>query len=146
MKVKFGASIGIAIGVLIAFGLFVFPENQTDEKESIVFHETLANPQKYENGIYSNSFEIDGGTYEIRFVPNGDSPKKLTISLTGQSVSFIENFILEGTPHETGVSIYYTWEYLGEKIIEVSSHDEVEILINPNGNLLGPVSIDIMKK
>jgi len=110
-----------------------------------VFHVTLADPKNYENGFYSRSLEIGEGTYEIRFVPNGDSPKILTISLNGQSLSFIENFILEGTPHDTGVSIYYTWEYSGNKIIQVPSKQDIEILINPNGNLLGPVSVDIMK-
>ena len=78
-------------------------------------------------------------------MPNGDSPNILTITLKGQSFGFIENFILEGIPHETGVSLYYTWEYSGNKIIQVPSKQEIEIQIDPNGNLLGPVSIDIMK-
>ena len=83
--------------------------------------------------------------YEIRFVPNGDSPKILTITMNGQSLNFFENFALEGTPQETGVSTYYTWEYSGNKIIKVPNKQEIEILIDPNGNLLGPVSIDIIK-
>ena len=78
-------------------------------------------------------------------MPNGDSPKILTITMKGQSLNFFENFALEGTPHETGVSTYYTWKYSGNKIIKVPSNQEIEILIDPNGNLLGPVSIDIMK-
>ena len=145
MKVKFGAYIVIAIGIMLVVGFFASSDNQTGNEESIVFHVTLADPQNYENGVYSHSFEIEEGTYEIRFVPNGDSPKILTITLNGQSLSFIENFTLEGTPHESGVSNYYTWKYSGNKIIKVPSKQEIEILINPNGNLLGPVSIDIIK-
>ena len=145
MKPKFGALIGIVIGIMVTIGILGSLDNQTEDKEGIVFHETLADPQKYENGVYSNSFEIDEGGYEFRFVPNGDSPNILTITLKGQSFDFIENFILEGTPHETGVSLYYTWKYSGNKIIQVPSKQEIEIQIDPNGNLLGPVSIDIMK-
>jgi len=145
MRGKFGGFIAIAIGITVAIGLFASSDNQTKDEQSIVFHVTLANPQIYENGVYSHSLKIEEGTYEIRFVPNGDSPKILTITMNGQSLNFFENFALEGTPHETGVSTYYTWEYSGNKIIQVPSKQEIEILIDPNGNLLGPVSIDIMK-
>jgi len=145
MKAKFGAYIAIVIGMIIVVGFFASSDNQTEDEENFVFHVTLADPQNYENGVYSHSFEIEEGTYEIRFVPNGDSPKILKITLNGQSFNFIEDFILEGTPHETGVSIYYTWEYSGNKIIQVPNHQEIEIQIDPNGNLLGPVSIDIIK-
>ena len=145
MKAKLGFLTAIIIGVLVVVGILSSPNNQTEDKESIVFHVTLANPENYENGLYSQTFEIDEGSYEFRFVPNGDSPKILKISLNGQSISFMENFILEGTPHETAVSTYYTWEYLGDKKIQVPSNQEIEIIIDPNGNLLGPVSIDIMK-
>lgn len=144
MKAKFGAYIMVSIGIIAAVGFFA-SDNQVVDDENIVFHVTLADPQKYENGVYSQSLEIEEGTYELRFVPNGDSPKILRISLNGQSLTFIENFVLKGTPHETGVSTYYTWEYSGYKIIQVPSKQEIEIQIDPNGNLLGPVSIDIMK-
>ena len=145
MRGKFGGFIAIAIGIAVGIWFFASFDNQTEDGQSIVFHVTLADPQNYENGIYSHSLEIEEGMYEIRFVPNGDSPKILTITMNGQSLNFFENFALEGTPHETGVSTYYTWEYSGNKIIQVPSKQEIEILIDPNGNLLGPVSIDIMK-
>ncbi len=145
MRRKFVGFIAIAIGIVLATGFFASSDNQTEEEQSIVFHVTLADPKNYENGFYSRSLEIGEGMYEIRFVPNGDSPKILTITVNGQSLNFFENFALEGTLHETGVSNYYTWEYSGNKIIQVPSKQEVEILIDPNGNLLGPVSIDIIK-
>ena len=145
MRGKFGGFIAIAIGLVVTIGFFSSSDNKTEDEQSIVFHVTLANPQNYENGVYSHSLEIEEGKYEIRFVPNGDSPKILTITINGQSMNFFENFALEGTPHETDVSIYYTWEYSGNKIIQVPGKQEIEILIDPNGNLLGPVSVDIMK-
>jgi len=145
MRGKIGGFIAIAIGITVVIGFFASSDNQTEDKENIVFHVTLADPQIYENGVYSYSLKIEEGMYEIRFVPNGDSPKILTITMNGQSLNFFENFALEGTPHETGVSTYYTWKYSGNKIIQVPNTQEIEILIDPNGNLLGPVSIDIMK-
>ena len=146
MRAKIGAYIGIGIGVLVAIGVFSSSDMETENDQNLVFHVTLADPKNYENGVHSSSFEIEEGRYEFRFVPNGDSPNILTITLNGQSFNFIEDFLLEGTPHETGVSTYYTWDYSGTKIIEVTNKQEIEIIINPNGNLLGPVSIDIMKK
>ena len=145
MRGKIGGFIAIAIGITVVIGFFASSDNQTEDKENIVFHVTLADPQIYENGVYSYSLKIEEGMYEIRFVPNGDSPKILTLTINGQSLNFFENFVLEGTPHETGVSTYYTWKYSGNKIIQVPNKQEIEIRIDPNGNLLGPVSIDIMK-
>ncbi len=145
MRGKIGGFIAIAIGITVVIGFFASSDNQTEDEENIVFHVTLADPQIYENGVYSYSLKIEEGMYEIRFVPNGDSPKILTLTINGQSLNFFENFVLEGTPHETGVSTYYTWKYSGNKIIQVPNKQDIEILIDPNGNLLGPVSIDIMK-
>ncbi|GBF24372.1 hypothetical protein MnTg01_00711 [archaeon MnTg01] len=145
MRGKYVGFIAIAIGITVAIGFFASSDSQTGDDQSIVFHVTLADPQIYKNGVYSHFLKIEEGMYEIRFVPNGDSPKILTITLNGQSLNFFENFALEGTPQETGVSTYYTWEYSGNKIIKVPNKQEIEILIDPNGNLLGPVSIDIIK-
>ena len=50
MKPKFGALIGIVIGIMAAVGVLGSLDNQIEDKEGIVFHETLADPQKYENG------------------------------------------------------------------------------------------------
>ena len=57
--------------------------DSSDEDDGVVFHVTLADPQLYENGIYSDSFLISEGEYHFRFVPNGSSPKTLSISLNG---------------------------------------------------------------
>ena len=70
----------------------------------------------------------------------------LSIKLSGQNYSFIENFNLKGIPHESETSKYFTWEYEGVKNIIIDSMEEVTIAINPNDNVMGSVSIDIIKK
>jgi len=145
MKTKFGGYIAIAVGIAVAIGFFGIQNGEIEDKKSI-FHVTLANPENYKDGIFTNSFEIEEGTYAYRFVPNGDSPQTLTISLNGESIRYLENFILKGTLHETGFSTYYTWEYSGNVGIIIPQKQEVEITIDPNGNLLGPVSVDIIRQ
>ena len=56
---------------------------------------------------------------------------------------FSENFKLNGTLHETGISEYYTWDYDGEKSMVVLEQQQVSIQINPNGNVKGSVSVYI---
>ena len=146
MKAKIGGYITIIVGIAIVIGFLGTQDKEIGNTEKRVFHVTLADPKNYENEVYLDSFEIDKGVYEFGFVPNGDSPKILTISLNGESFRYFETFSLEGTPHETGVSTYYTWEYSGNKTIKVPSKQEIEIIINPNGNLLGPVSVDIFQE
>ncbi|MGH1567005.1 MAG: hypothetical protein ACRBB5_06245 [Nitrosopumilus sp.] len=115
------------------------------EKENLVFHITLANQDLYTNGIYTDKFTIQKGEYSFRFVPNGSSPDMLSVTLNGKNIDFSENFKLENTLHKTGISEYFTWEYSGQKIILISETDEVSISINPNGNILGSVSVDILE-
>ncbi len=45
---------------------------------------------------------------------------------------FSEEFILKGTPVDTGISKYYTWEYVGQKYVyipEVEREANYEITI-----------------
>lgn len=139
-------SIGILI-ILIVIILGVSISMNSEEKDdNVVFHITLADPELYTNGIYTNNFIIESGTYFFRFVPNGSSPEILSIKLSGQNYNFIENFNLKGIPHESETSKYFTWEYEGVKNITIDSMEEITIIINPNGNVMGSVSIDIIKK
>ncbi len=132
----------ISFVVILVFLNFEEPEFK---KVDIFYHVTLANPDLYREGIFADSFIIQKGEYIFRFVPNGDSPKILSITLTGSSFSFSEDFELEGNPHETGISVYYTWDYIGEKRLLIPDEQELEILISPHGNIEGPVSLDIIK-
>ena len=127
--------------VAIAIGLSLEPNS----KKNVIYHVTLADPKLYINEIFSDTFTIQKGTYQFSFVPNGDSPETLSISLKGTTFSFTENFQLNGTLHDTGISTYYTWKYFGKKEIRVLEDQPLKIEINPHGNLLGSVSVDLIK-
>jgi len=135
----------IPIVTIITIILLSFSFEPTEEKNNVAFHVTLAEPELYTNGVYSNTFIIDKGEYSFRFVPNGSSPKILSIALNGESFDFSEVFKLESTSHQTGVSEYFTWKYDGEKTILISETQNVSIIINPNGNVMGSVSVDILE-
>ncbi|MFQ5572930.1 MAG: hypothetical protein ACE5EJ_01625 [Nitrosopumilaceae archaeon] len=141
MNPKIGGAVVAAIGISILIGFFGldFEERKTDD----VFHVTLADPTMYENGVFTDSFEIKEGDYQFGFVPNGDSPKTLTISLLGPNYYYMEKFVLHSDSHETGISQYYTWSYVGddELEIEIPSPQLVQIIIDPHENYNGPVSI-----
>ena len=139
-------SIGILIILIVAILGVSISMNSEEKNDNVVFHITLADPELYTNGIYTSNFTIESGTYFFRFVPNGSSPEILSIKLSGQNYSFIENFNLKGIPHESETSKYFTWEYEGVKNITIDSMEEITIIINPNGNVMGSVSIDIIKK
>jgi len=111
-----------------------------------IFHVTLADPNLYKNGMYSNTFTINEGNYVLKFIPNGDSPQSLNILLKGENYDFSENFKLNGTLHKSGISEYYTWDYDGQKEITIPSSQNIQIEINPNGNVLGSVSVYIIEK
>ena len=139
-----------SIGILIILGVIILGVSiSIDSKEKddeAVFHITLADPELYTNGIYTNNFTIESGTYFFRFVPNGSSPEILSIKLSGQNYTFIENFNLKGIPHESETSKYFTWEYEGVKNVMIDSMEKITIIINSNGNVMGSVSVDIIKK
>jgi len=143
---KIGGAIAAAIGIVILIGFLglYLDVNKTDD----VFHVTLADPTMYENGVFTDSFEIEEGSYQFEFVPNGDSPQTLTISLSGPNHYYIEKFVLNSESHETGISQYYTWSYTGdeESTIEISSPQQVQITINPHENYNGPVSVFLKKQ
>ena len=120
--------------------------DQKEKNNDIVFHITLANPELYTNGVYTDAFSIEPGTYFFRFVPNGSSPEILSIKLTSQNYEYTENFNLVGIPHESETAKYFTWKYEGRKNITIDSLQEISISINPNGNEMGSVSVDLIKK
>ena len=122
-----------------------FPLNETNEKNNILFHVTLANPDLYINGAYIEEFTLEKGEYFFRFVPNGSSPKILSITLNGDTFDYSEDFQLIGTPHQTGISEYFTWDYDGQKNIINLEMQKVSITINPNGETIGSVSVDILE-
>jgi hypothetical protein len=135
----------IPIVVIIVIFAVIFALDPSEKNDNVIFHVTLADPDLYSNGVYTDTFTINKGEYFFRFVPNGSSPEILSITLNGENFDFSEDFKLESTPHQTGISEYFTWEYKGQKIIWVAEMQEVSIIINPNGNARGSVSVDVLQ-
>lgn len=132
--------------IAVAVGFIAISEFTTEKRiDKTVFHVTLADPKMYQNGVYTDTLVLEAGEYFFRFVPNGDSPKSLSISLTGKNFNFDENFRLNGTSHKSEISQYFTWDYDGEKKIMIDERQDILIQINPYGNVLGPVSVDILQ-
>jgi len=139
----------VIIPAVIIFGDQVNPDNLKDSEidGSNVFHIRIADPTLYEKGVYVDYFQVGKGVYEFRFVPNGDSPQKLSIKLFAESdVVLMDNhFELEGTLIDDGISSWYTWDYLSkDNMLEIDESQQVKIFISPNGNLKGPVSIGLV--
>jgi len=147
-KPIFGVICLVIIPAVIIFGDQVNPDNLKDGEinGSNVFHIRLADPTLYENGVYVDYFQVEKGVYEFRFVPNGDSPQKISIKLFAESdVVLMDNhFELEGSLVEDDISSWYTWDYLGEKRISFDELQQIKIIVSPNGDLRGPVSIELV--
>jgi hypothetical protein len=135
----------VAIIAVVIIAIIITVSLQPKNETNIIYHVTLADPKLYNNGIFTDNFKIQNGTYQFSFVPNGDSPQNLSISLKG-NFFYNEDFSLQGTLHNTGISSYYTWDYLGNKVIEIPYDQEIQIKINPHGSILGSVSVDLIKK
>ena len=85
----------------------------------------------------------------------GDSPSKIRIDIKVRSTGsdfagttwtpmFSEKFVLKGTPVDTGISKYYTWEYVGQKYVYIPEGEaNYEITIKRSGNLKGSVTISL---
>ena len=151
MKKSSLAIIGLS-AVVIAVVVFGSPKDNIQDSD-YAYHVNLSESKYGENGIYEESFEIGDQScqrfcdYKFRFVPNGDSPQKLSIKLLTESgVVLMDNhFELEGTLIDNGISSWYTWDYLSnDNMLKIDESQQVKILISPNGNLKGPVSIGIV--
>ena len=87
--------------------------------------------------------------YEFDFVAMGDSPKWLKISVGNV---FSESLYLEGTLVDTGISEYYTWDYVGIKNFEISFKQcpnqktcDYDIIVERHGDLKGSVTISLSR-
>ena len=135
----------VPIIVIFVVIMMNFSSDESNNKNDIVFHVTLADPNLYVNGIFTDELILEKGEYIFRFVPNGSSPEILSISLTNNALNFVEDFQLEGISHKTEISEYFTWKYEGKKLFSISEKQEISIAINPNGNVMGSVSVDIIE-
>ncbi len=144
-----GGIILVAILGMVAVGAQINPEYTEESQGSEVWQTRIAGPE-YDN-ISTHVHDLgslEEGTYKIGFVPMGDSPKNLRIKVVGFGMMFSENFILERSLVDTGISKYYTWEYVGQKYVQIPESEEganYKITIIREGNLQGSVSISLSK-
>ena len=144
---------------LVAAGAQINPEYTEDEKRpnSEVWSKRIAGPEFADISIHKSSpISLERNVqYKFEFVPMGDSPERLKISIvwSGQGVEvFSEMFVLEKTLVDTGISKYYTWEYVGKENVLVSNQQcpnqktcNYEITVERFGNLEGSVSMSLSR-
>ena len=174
-----GIVLAVIIGI-VGFGLIIeeYVDSQKPIKNTTVFHVTLADPALYDcvtlgastHCEYREVIFVEDGMYEFRFVPNGDSPQKLSVELRSTSPEDVNlseyvslHYVLVGNLVEEGMSSWYTWKYqidskmvsfgfLGDRhqlpcelCIKIHDSQQVEISIDPRGYLNGPVSIELVQ-
>ena len=154
-----GIILAAIIGVVFV-GAQINPDNPENEKSpnSEVWSIRMASSEWDDRPILRASLpNLEEGTYKIGFVPMGDSPSKIRIDIKVRSAEFShhdgglvfsEIFVLKGTPVDTGISKYYTWEYVGQKYVyipEVEGEANYEIRIERSGNLKGSVTISLSR-
>ena len=168
-----GIVLAVIIGVVV-FGGAIYPEyvdSQKLIKNTTVFHVTLADPALYDcvtlgastHCEYREVIFVEDGMYEFRFVPNGDSPQKLSVELKSHLLPWDDSYheyvslhyVLVGNLVEEGMSSWYTWKYqidssrvnLGdaETGFKIDEPQRVEISIDPRGDLNGPISIELVQ-
>ena len=154
-----GIILAAIIGVVFV-GAQINPDNPENEKSpnSEVWSIRMASPEWDDRQSHRAALpNLEEGTYKIGFVPMGDSPSKIRIDIKVRSAEFShhdgglvfsEIFVLKGTPVDTGISKYYTWEYVGQKYVyipEVEREANYEITITRTGNLEGSVTISLSR-
>ena len=151
-----GIILATIIGVVFV-GAQINPDNPENEG---VWSIRMASPEWDDRQNHRAALpNLKEGTYKLGFVPMGDSPSKIRIDIKVRSAGsdfagatwtpmFSEEFILKGTPVDTDISEYYTWEYVGQKYVyipEVEGEANYEITITRTGNLKGSVTISLSR-
>ena len=152
-----GGIILVAIIGVVYAGAQINPDNPENGE---VWSIRMAGPEWDDRQTVRASLpNLEEGTYKLGFVPMGDSPSKIRIDIKVRSAGsdfagttwtpmFSEKFVLKGTPVDTGISKYYTWEYVGQKYVyipEVEGETNYEITIKRTGNLKGSVTISLSR-
>ena len=161
-----GGGVVAAIIVSIAYGASMNPGGNEQRSGGEIWNFRISGEEFNDISTITAGLPVlEGGTYKIGFVPMGDSPAKIKLTIKGKwtesyylepswGTTFSEEFVLEKSLVDTGISKYYTWEYIGQKYVQIPelegkipSSDEpiYEIIINRYGNLEGSVSISLSK-
>ena len=151
-----GIILAAIIGVVFV-GAQINPDNPENEKSfnSEIWSIRIAGPEFDDvfNHMYSSISLETKIPYKFDFVAMGDSPKWIKIYVNGHgpaAQAFSEMLYLEGTLVDTGISEYYTWDYVGNKNFEISFKQcpnqktcNYDIIVERHGNLKGSVTISL---
>ena len=154
-----GVIILAAIIVVVSVGAQINPDNPENEEnqKSEVWSTRISGPEFDDvfNHRYSPITLERKVPYKFDFVPMGDSPERLKISVGGKGSEvevFSEMLYLEGMLMDTGISEYYTWDYTRNKNFEISYQQcpnqktcNYDITVERYGNLKGSVSISLSR-
>ena len=158
-----GGIVAAAIVVSMAYGAGMNPGGNEQRSGGEIWSFRISGTEFHDISTHVVGLgAVEGGTYEIGFVPMGDSPKHIKLRIQGEipedqryylddpvkTEIFSEEFTLQRNLVDTGVSKYYTWEYLGQKFVQFPKTEEeanYEITIQRSGNLEGSVSISLTK-
>ena len=144
---------------LVAAGAQINPEYTEESSGSETWNTRISGPEYHD--ISKHRFDgillEKGVPYKFEFVPMGDSPERLKITIGGV---FSETFVLKKTLVDTGISKYYTWDYLGDRYLDIFDsncelgdpyhgssvcEDTYTLEVERFGNLEGSVSISLSK-
>lgn len=146
MKASY-AALGVLMGIAVVYLVAVALPGDRPAAPAPAFHATLADAALYgDSGVYSDLVPARAGEYELRFVPNGDSPRRLGVVIQGNMTSFAQTFELRSERQGSESATYYTWEYLGPKDVAVGADTDLLVRIDPNGETMGPVSVSLVPK
>ena len=139
----------VVVAISIAYGAIANPGGDEEiTPNSLVWNMRISGDEFHDLAVFGSEIGNLGiGMYEFGFVPMGDSPQvlRLTISNDRGNQVFSEEFVLEKSLVDTGISKYYTWDYLGNEFAPISKEGNYEITIEREGNLKGSVSISLTK-
>ena len=139
----------IVVAISIAYGAVANPGgNEEITPNNQVWNMRISGDEFHDLAVFGNEIgNLGTGTYEFGFVPMGDSPQVLRLIISNERGNqvFSEEFVLEKSLVDTGISKYYTWDYLGNKFVPISKEGNYEITIEREGNLKGSVSISLTK-
>ena len=148
----------VVVAISIAYGAIANPGVIEKNYDDAIWNFRISGEEFNDiSTIKADLGVIEGGTYKIGFVPMGDSPAKIKLTMNGKWTEtynvepsweqiFSEEFVLEKSLVDTGISKYYTWEYNGDKSFFIpKSGSFFDIKITVQGNMEGSVSISLTK-
>ena len=126
-----------------------------NDTERFIFLRAILSADQNRSNININLFLENLVLYKFGFVPMGDSPESIKITITNSDgrLAFIEEFVLVKTLIDTGISKYYTWHYEGDDVFDFNSRDchmnkkncNYEMTVQRIGDLKGSVSISLFE-